>query len=88
MVKGKVVVADPSGLQLRSAGQLCKEASHFRSQVLLMRGSNVMDAKSVLNLLGAGIQGGDTLELSCQGQDEDEAFQVIKALIEGGLSEA
>lgn len=87
MIKGKVVVANPSGLQLRTAGILCREASHFRSQVLIFKGGSTIDAKSVLNLLGASIQYGDELELSCQGQDEEEAFAVVKNLIESDIKE-
>lgn len=87
MVKGKIVVTNNSGLHLRPAGLLCREAMRFKSQIFIRMNDSIANAKSVLSVLGACVKCGDEIELACQGEDEEEAFMMIKDLIECGLEE-
>jgi len=87
MVRDKVVVTNPSGLHLRPAGLLCKEAMKFKSQITFTFGGTTANAKSVLSVLGACVKIGDEIELICEGNDEEKALHTIKALIESGLKE-
>jgi len=87
MVKDKVVVANPSGLHLRPAGLLCKEAMKFKSQITFTIEGTTANAKSVLSVLGACVKTGDEIELICEGDDEVKALHTIKILIESGLKE-
>ena len=48
MVSKRVVVHNPSGLHLRPAGNLCKEALKFQSKVELLLNGTEANAKSVL----------------------------------------
>ena len=48
---------------------------------------SIANAKSVLSVLGACVKCGDEIELVCQGDDEEDAFLMIKELIENGLEE-
>lgn len=88
MVKKKIVVTNPSGLHLRPAGLLCREAMKFKSQITFGANGSMANAKSVLSVLGACVQCGDEIELICEGVDEEKAMAAIKKLIEGGLKEA
>ena len=74
MVKGKVVVSNPSGLHLRPASILCRDAMRFKSKISFKTGNTIANAKSVLSVLGACVQCGDEIELICQGTDENEAL--------------
>ena len=76
MVKQKVTIGNPTGLHLRPAGLLCKEALRFQSSI-----------KSVLSVLGACVKCGDEIELICDGADEQEAMAAITELINSGLGE-
>ena len=87
MLKANIVVKNPSGLHLRPAGLLCKEAMKFKSRITFGARGSLANAKSVLSVLGAGVKCGDEIELICEGEDEVAAMETIKALIEGGLSE-
>ena len=54
MVSGKVTVKNPTGLHLRPAGTLCKQAMQFKSSITFHYGDgNTANAKSVLSVLGA-----------------------------------
>lgn len=87
MVSQKVIIKNPTGLHLRPAGILCKEAMQFKSHVTFQYRDNTANAKSVLSVLGACIKTGDEIELICDGEDEEEALASIVKAIENGLGE-
>ena len=47
MVSQKVVIKNPTGLHLRPAGNLCKEAIQFKCQIHFSFGNVTANAKSV-----------------------------------------
>ena len=87
MVSAKVTIKNPTGLHLRPAGILCKEAMQFKSLITFEFEGNVSNAKSVLSVLGACVKCGDEIELTCEGEDEDEALKSLIGAIESGLGE-
>ncbi len=87
MVKQRVTIKNPTGLHLRPAGILCKEAMQFKSLITFEFDGNVSNAKSVLSVLGACVKCGDEIELTCEGDDEDEALKRLIEAIESGLGE-
>lgn len=87
MVSQKVTIKNPTGLHLRPAGILCKEAMQFKSHITFRYRENTANAKSVLSVLGACIKSGDEIELVCEGEDETEALAAIVTAIESGLGE-
>ena len=46
----------------------------------------ISDAKSVLSVLAAGVKGGDTITLYCEGPDEEEAMEAVTAMFLERLS--
>lgn len=87
MVTKLVVINNPTGLHLRPAGNLCKEAVKYKSQVTFKYRNNVTNAKSVLSVLAACVKQGDEIELCCAGDDEEEAMNNLVSIIEAGLGE-
>lgn len=88
MVSQKVVVKNPTGLHLRPAGILCKEAMKYKSQISFSYGrNNTANAKSVLSVLGACIKSGDEIEFTCDGEDENDALAALVEAVENGLGE-
>lgn len=87
MVSQKVVVKNPTGLHLRPAGRLCKEAMQFSSLITFTFHENTANAKSVLSVLGACVKSGDEIEIFCDGMDEKEALSAVVKAIEEGLGE-
>lgn len=87
MVSQKVVIKNPTGLHLRPAGILCKEAMQFHSLITFTFRGSTANAKSVLSVLGACVKCGDEIELICDGSDEAEALSDMVKIIEDGLGE-
>ena len=90
MVRQKVVIKNPTGLHLRPAGNLCKEAIKYKSLITFTFRDSTANAKSVLSVLGACVKCGDEIELICDGPDEEEALTALTEAIEGvsGLAAA
>lgn len=87
MVKAKVLIQNPSGLHLRPAGILCKEAIRYKSSIRFRFHHTTANAKSVLSVLGACIKCGSELEFICEGEDEEEALAAIVKVVNDGLGE-
>ena len=87
MVSQKVVIKNPTGLHLRPAGMLCKEAMQFKSLITFQFRESTANAKSVLSVLGACVKSGDEIEFFCEGEDEQEALKSLVRAVENGLGE-
>lgn len=87
MVRSKVVIKNPTGLHLRPAGILCKEAIQFESSVNFQFKNSTANAKSVLSVLGACVKSGDEIEFFCEGPDEKEALAAMLKAVGDGLGE-
>ena len=86
-VKQKVMIKNPTGLHLRPAGILCKEALKYKSSVKFQFMNSTANAKSVLSVLGACVKSGDEITFICEGPDEEQALRDMVALVESGLGE-
>ena len=82
MVTHKMVVEEPCGLHLRPAGKLCECSQQFASKIQLKKGTQTANVKSVLGLLAARVTQGDTIELICEGPDEEEALKALIACLD------
>ena len=87
MVSQKIRIKNPTGLHLRPAGNLCKEAMKYQSSITFSFRDTTANVKSVLSVLGACVKSGDEIELICSGEDEQEALNALVRSIESGLGE-
>lgn len=87
MIAKTLTVVNPSGLHLRPAGVLSQTAMKFKCNVTIECGEKSIVAKSVLNVMAAGIKSGTEIRLICDGEDENEAMDTISNAIETGLGE-
>ena len=87
MVSQKVTVINPTGLHARPAAVLAREAKQFDSEIAVVSGSRKVDAKNVLALMDAGVNGGAEITVEWIGADEEEALKALILAIESGLGE-
>lgn len=87
MLSKKLTVVNPSGLHLRPAGVLSQTAMKFKCDVIIECGEKKIVAKSVLNVMAAGIKTGTEINLICDGEDEAEAMETLSEAIKSGLGE-
>ncbi|HEY5903185.1 MAG TPA: HPr family phosphocarrier protein [Anaerolineales bacterium] len=82
-------VINEVGLHARPAADFVRTAGQFKSKIEarnLTTGSPAADAKSILSVLMLGVERGHEIELTAQGEDEAEAVQALRALIESDFA--
>jgi phosphotransferase system HPr (HPr) family protein len=87
----EVEVHNASGLHARPAATFVKAAAAFKSQVRvenLTRGSSPVNAKSLLLVLGCGVERSHRIRISAEGEDEAAAIEALRTLAEAGFGEA
>lgn len=87
MISKTLTIVNPSGLHLRPAGVLSQTAMKFKSDIIIESGEKRITAKSVLNVMAAGIKSGTEVTLICDGEDEEAAMETLSKAIESGLGE-
>ena len=87
MVTRKVVVTNRNGIHLRLAGVLVKAAGKFSSTVMIAKGQEEINAKSILGVAGLGAEYGTELLLKIDGSDEKEALLSLVRLFESNFEE-
>lgn len=77
MESRKVFVSNKSGFHVRPAARLSKFAELCSSRVELVYDGNVINAKSVLNVVSKAITKGTEIELRCTGPNEKEDLEFM-----------
>ena len=78
----QVEILTPEGLHLRLAAHLARLASRFRSEIRVHRRDDVVDGKSVLDLLTLAAGCGTQLDLEVRGTDAEEAIAALTELLD------
>lgn len=87
MITKTALIKNPLGLHARPASNFCKLASKYKSDITIVKDDKHLNAKSILNIMAAGVKCGMTIELSCNGEDEQAAMDALIEAIDSGLGE-
>jgi phosphocarrier protein HPr len=68
-------------LHARPAGVLVREASRYESEIVVLAGARMANAKSILELLSLGAVGGTLLLVKASGNDALQAVAGVAELI-------
>lgn len=80
----ELIVTNKVGLHARPAANFVKAAAGFKCKITLEnldRGSAPINAKSILNVLGAGVQKDHRIRLTAEGADEAAAIDALSTLV-------
>jgi phosphocarrier protein len=83
MTTRKIVVDHRTGFHFKSAVDLARVAEKCQSKVEIRYKYKTVNAKSLLNIIGASIRGGSEIELTCTGPGEESDMEKILKVIEG-----
>ncbi|MBO7310895.1 MAG: HPr family phosphocarrier protein [Clostridia bacterium] len=72
------IVKDEIGLHARPAGALSKIAKEFKSEIIVEKSGNQVNATKLMMLMGLGIKQNDLLTIKISGEDEQEALTAIQ----------
>jgi phosphocarrier protein HPr len=82
------VVASKAGLHARPAAVFVKAAAEQPTKVSIRKpDGEPVDASSILSIMTLGVEQGDQVILSAEGEKADEALDTLVALLERDLDE-
>ena len=82
MVSKTAVIHDLIGLHLRPATDFCKKAMEFPCAIKLQVGNKTANGKSVLGVLALGAKNGAEVTITCQGEKEEQAVELLADYME------
>jgi phosphotransferase system HPr (HPr) family protein len=86
----QLTVKHSVGLHARPAAKFVELASSFKSDVSVKNTTDdigPVDAKSILGILTLGVQQNYGIEIQANGEDEQEAIDALKGLVESNFGE-
>ena len=77
MIKKPITIHLSTGLEARPVAQLVQVASQFNSEIYVEVGKKV-NAKSIMGMMTLGLDAGEEITLSANGEDEEAAMSSIE----------
>ncbi|SDT65328.1 MULTISPECIES: HPr family phosphocarrier protein [Jiangella] len=88
MPERTAVVASKAGLHARPAAVFVKAAAEQPTKVSIRKpDGDPVDASSILSIMTLGVEQGDQVILSAEGEKADDALDALVALLERDLDE-
>lgn len=81
MIRKSVVVNVEEKEAARPIALLVQLASQFKSVINICEDNKTVNAKSIMGMMTLGLVPGQTLELSIDGEDENEAMESIEKFL-------
>ena len=77
MISKDYIILSPDGIHARPATALLKLSRQFKSVVHIAKNQKTVRLNSMLNLLALSPKFGETITVSVDGEDEQEALEAI-----------
>lgn len=85
MIEKRAIVKSETGIHARPALAVVKEASKFKSEVIIVKDGNEYNAKSIVAIMCMAAVKNDEVMIKTNGDDEEVAAISMVKLIEEGL---
>lgn len=87
MLQRQVTIVNELGLHARSAAKLAEVARNAKDKVWIVRETEAVDAKSIIDLLTLGCAQGTQIEVRIENPDDGVVLNQIIDLVEAGFGE-
>lgn len=87
MIEKTTTIKNRAGIHARPATLIVKEASKFKSNIYIEKGSEKINAKSILCILTLGGTYNSEIKVLADGEDEKEAIEALINLIDNKFEE-
>lgn len=78
----KIILKSKIGLHARPAALFVKKARNYDSEIIIKKGFQEANGKSIISIMALGAMKGDELIILTKGSDEDKAIMELSALLE------
>ena len=82
MIETTVSITNKDGLHARPASRFVQEAKRFESEITVCMSGQTANAKSMISVLGLGVDCGAKLLIRASGIDEAKAMSELVSLLE------
>lgn len=86
MIKKPITIQIASGLEARPVAMLVQVASQYDSEIYVESGVKKVNAKSIMGMMTLGLDTGECVIVSANGNDEDDAMRSIEEYLSSGTS--
>ncbi len=85
MASFEYTIKDELGIHARPAGLLVKAAKASGATVSIEKGGKKVDASKLMAVMSLGVKKGETVTVTCEGGNENQAASDMKAFFEENL---
>ena len=78
MIKKPITIQISNGLEARPVAMLVQVASQYESRIQVESGDKHVNAKSIMGMMTLGLDAGEEITLSANGEDEEAAMAGIE----------
>lgn len=78
MIKKPIIINLATGLEARPVAQLVQVASQYDSDIYVEVGNKKVNAKSIMGMMTLGLDAGEEIVVSANGEDEEAAMTSIE----------
>ncbi|MGE8547118.1 HPr family phosphocarrier protein [Alcaligenes sp. WGS1538] len=82
-----IVISNKLGLHARAAAKLTQLSGRYASEVFISRGSQRVNAKSIMGVMMLAAGMGVTVVVDAEGEDAEQALRDIQALFDAKFGE-
>jgi phosphocarrier protein HPr len=88
MPETTMIVTNEVGLHARPAAAFVKTANKYSSDISIVFGENVGNAKSILTVLTMGVNQNAEIKIVAEGDDAEEALTALETLVKNNFENA
>lgn len=78
MIRKPITIGISNGLEARAIAMLVQVASQYASSIYLESEARKVNAKSIMGMMSLGLDAGESVTVSVDGADEEEAMKSIE----------
>ena len=78
MIRKSIIIGISNGLEARPIAMLVQVASQYTSNIYLESEARKVNAKSIMGMMSLGLDNGESVTVSIDGADEEEAMKSIE----------
>jgi phosphocarrier protein HPr len=83
----EIEIRHSAGLHARPATLFVQTAQKFKSDITVSYSNKTVNGKSIISMLNLGATRNAKISISAEGEDEENAINVLKTLIESDFAE-
>ena len=85
MIRKPITIGISNGLEARPIAMLVQVASQYSSNIYLESEAKKVNAKSIMGMMSLGLDAGESVTVSVEGEDEEAAAAKIEEIMKSNM---